>query len=251
MGSSRFPGKPLAQICGITMIEHVYRRTKMSQLLSDVYVATCDQKIMETVTSFGGKAIMTKDTHERASDRVAEAMLKIEEQHNMRVDILVMIQGDEPLVHPTMIEESLKPLLEDASVKVANLLAPLHSTEEQNDPNEIKVVVDKESNALYFSRVPIPSRDRVKGDVPIYKQVCIIPFRRDYLLEFNSLEQTPLEMAESVDMMRVLEYGEKVKMVPTRYETYSVDTQDDLERVSKLMENDPLFAKYRTQKSQV
>jgi len=251
MGSSRFPGKPLAQICGLSMIEHVYTRCKMSQILSEVYVATCDKVIMEAVKSFGGKAIMTKDTHERASDRVAEAMLKIEEENNFKVDILVMIQGDEPMVYPEMIEESVKPLLEDTSIKVANLLAPIHSNEEQDDPNEIKVVVDQNSNALYFSRMPIPSRDRVKGDVLMYKQVCIMPFRRDYLFEFNSLAQTPLEIAESIDMLRVLEYGEKVKMVPTKFETFSVDTQEDLDKVSKLMERDAQFFKYKTSKGQV
>jgi len=230
MGSSRFPGKPLAKICNVSMIEHVYRRCALSGTLSDVYVATCDDEIVDAVEAFGGKAIMTRDTHERASDRVAEAMLKVEEEKGKKVDILVMIQGDEPMVTPEMIDESVKPLLDDANIKVSNLLAPIKTTQEQDDPNEIKVVVDQNNFALYFSRAPIPSRMHSGGNIPMSKQVCIIPFQRDYLLEFNSLDQTPLEIAESVDMMRVLEYGEKVKMVPTNAETFSVDTEEDLKK---------------------
>ena len=250
MGSSRFPGKPLAKICGLSMIEHVYRRCEMADILSDVYVATCDEEIVEATKAFGGKAVMTKDTHERASDRVAEAMLKIEAEQNKKVDILVMIQGDEPMVTPAMIRESVAPLLEDGSIKVSNLLAPIHSREEQDDPNEIKVVVDSQNNALYFSRTAIPSRFRSKAEVPMFKQVCIIPFRRDYLLEFNRLKQTPLEIAESVDMLRVLENGEKVRMVPTQSATYSVDTEADLQKVAKIMESDALYQQYKREVNQ-
>ena len=245
MGSSRFPGKPLAKICNMSMIEHVYRRCILSGTLSDVYVATCDNEIMEAVEAFGGKAVMTKDTHERASDRVAEAMLKVEEEKGEKVDILVMIQGDEPMVTPGMIDESVKPLLDDESIKVSNLLAPIKTAKEHDDPNEIKVVVDQNNFALYFSREPIPSRMRSGENIPMNKQVCVIPFKRDYLLEFNSLDQTPLEIAESVDMMRVLEYGGKVKMVPTTFETFSVDTEEDLKRVEKLMETDKLYLQYK------
>lgn len=245
MGSSRFPGKPLAKICGMSMIEHVYRRCVLSGVLSDVYVATCDNEIMEAVEAFGGKAIMTKDTHERASDRVAEAMLKVEEEKGERVDILVMIQGDEPMVTPEMVDEAVKPLLDDKSIKVSNLLAPIKTEKEQDDPNEIKVVVDQNNFALYFSRMPIPSRTRSDSSIPMNKQVCVIPFQRDYLLEFNGLDQTPLEIAESVDMMRVLEYGGKVKMVPTNFETFSVDTEEDLKRVESLMETDKLYLQYK------
>jgi 3-deoxy-manno-octulosonate cytidylyltransferase (CMP-KDO synthetase) len=176
---------------------------------------------------------------------VAEAMLKIEKEKNIKVDILVMIQGDEPMVSPQMIEESIVPLRRDKNVNVVNLMAPIKTPQEFNDPNTIKVVVDKESNALYFSRVPIPSRNRVKDGVPMYKQVCIIPFRRDYLLKFNNLEQTPLEKVESVDMLRVLENGEKVRMVLTDHETFSVDTEEDLRKVSALMEHDTLFRTYK------
>jgi len=237
MASSRFPGKPLAKICGMPMIGHVYHRSVMSKSLSAVYVATCDQEVVEYMNSIGGKAVMTKDTHERASDRCAEAMLKIEAETGAKIDLMVMIQGDEPLIRPEMIE--------DANILITNLLGKITTIEEFEDPNEVKVVVDKFNNALYFSREPIPSRKKGIKDVPMYKQVCIIPFKRDFLLEYNKTPQTPLEIIESVDMMRILENGFKVKMIPTRFDTKSVDTLDDLKAVEKIMNNDELYNKYK------
>jgi len=244
MASSRFLGKPLAKIHGIPMIGHVYFRTKMCPLLSETYVATCDQEIFDYIVSIGGKAIMTAYTHERASDRTAEAMLKIESETGRKVDIVVMVQGDEPMLTPEMIEQAATPMLNDSSIQVLNLMARINTLEEFEDPNEVKVVVDPQSNAIYFSREPIPSRKKGATDVPMLKQVCIIPFKRDFLLKFNDLEPTPLEIIESVDMMRVIEHGYKVKMVFSDVKTYSVDTAEDLARVEKLMENDPLINQY-------
>ena len=244
MESSRFPGKPLAKIQGIPMVGHVYFRSKMSKLLDEVYVATCDQEIADYVKSIGGKAIMTADTHERASDRTAEALTKIEKATGTRVDIVVMIQGDEPMLRPQMIDEAVRPMLDDESILVVNLMAPLKTAEEHDDVNEVKVVVDQQSFALYFSREPIPSRWKQGEDVPKRKQVCIIPFRRDFLLTYIRLEPTPLEVAESVDMMRVLEHGYKVKMVPTQFDVYSVDTEQDRQKVEKLMKEDDLIPRY-------
>jgi 3-deoxy-manno-octulosonate cytidylyltransferase (CMP-KDO synthetase) len=226
------------------MVEHVYRRSAMAPSLSDLFVATCDREIEDAVISFGGKSIMTMDTHERASDRVAEAMLKIEAEQNKTIDIVVMIQGDEPMIFPEMIDDALRPLLEDKRIEVSNLMAPLKDKAEHEDPNEVKVVVDQDDFALYFSREPIPSRKKGHEDVTAMKQVCIIPFRHDFLLQFNSMPQTPLEVIESVDMLRVLESGYKVKMVPTQHDTYSVDTLADLQKVEKLMVDDPLVDKY-------
>ena len=246
MASSRFPGKPLALISGIPMVGHVYLRSKMSTLLNEVYVATCDQEVVDYVNSIGGKAIMTSDTHERASDRCAEAMLKIELETGKRVDILVMIQGDEPMTRPEMIDEAVQPLLNDDTIVITNLVAPLETVEEFEDPNEVKVVLDKFGNALYFTREPVPSRKKGVKNVPMLKQVCIIPFRRDFLIEYNQMEPTPLEIIESVDMMRILENGLKVKMVPTKYESKSVDTLSDLEIVQQLMLDDKLERQYRS-----
>jgi len=244
MGSSRFPGKPLAKIHGVPMVGHVYFRTKMCSLLNETYVATCDQEIYDYVVSIGGEAIMTADTHERCSDRTAEAMLKVESDAGRRVDVVVMVQGDEPMVTPEMIEQAVTPMLEDSSVQVVNLMAHMRTPEEFEDPNEVKVVVDLRGRALYFSREPIPSRRKGVQDVPMLKQVCIIPFRRNYLLEFNNLPETPLERIESVDMMRVIEQGEHVHMVMTDVETLSVDTPGDLERVVDLMNGDRLMHQY-------
>jgi 3-deoxy-manno-octulosonate cytidylyltransferase (CMP-KDO synthetase) len=244
MGSSRFPGKPMAEIHGIPMIGHVYFRTKMCPLLYETYVATCDQEISDYIISIGGKAVMTADTHERCSDRTAEAMLKIESEIGRKVDIVVMVQGDEPMVTPEMIEYSIVPMLKDSSIQVVNLMARIKSVEEFEDPNEVKVVTDLQSNALYFSREPIPSRKKDKKDVPMMKQVCIIPFKREFLLKFNALNSTPLEIIESVDMMRVIEHGYKVKMVFSDTETYSVDTSEDLAKVEKLIKKDSLIRRY-------
>ena len=241
MGSSRFPGKPMADILGMPMIGHVYKRVKMSSLLSEVYVATCDKVIYDYVESIGGKAVMTSDCHERCSDRCAEAMLKIEKEENIEVDIMVMVQGDEPLTFPQMIDEAVKPMVEDTTINITNLVADLKTIKEFEDPNEVKVVMDLNGDALYFSREPIPSRKKGILDVPMKKQVCVIPFKRDFLLKFNEIEPTPLEIIESVDMMRIIEHGMKVKMIATEYETKAVDTPQDLERVVGMMKNDELF----------
>lgn len=245
MASSRFPGKPLAQICGIPMIGHVYYRSKMSRVLNNVYVATCDQEIKDYVTLIGGETMMTMNTHERASDRCAEAMLKIEAETGRMVDIIVMIQGDEPMLYPEMIDMAVKPIMEDESLSVVNLMAWLKTREEHCDPNEVKVVVDLNNFALYFSREPIPSWKKGAKSVPMLKQVCVIPFRRDFLIKFNNLETTPLEIVESVDMMRVLEHGYRVKMVLSEFETYSVDTIEDLRKVEALMQLDKYIENYK------
>lgn len=245
MASSRFPGKPLARINGIPMIGHVYFRSRMSACMSEVYVATCDDEVKAYVESIGGKAIMTSDKHERASDRCAEAMLKIEKAMGRCIDIVVMIQGDEPMLRPKMIDEAVQPLVKNKTILVSNLMAPLRTREEQEDPNEVKVVVDQQDFALYFSREPIPSWKKGGKGFRMLKQVCVIPFRRDFLLKFNQLKPTELEEVESVDMLRVLEHGRRVKMILTKFETYSVDTAEDLAHVEELMKNDLLCKKYR------
>jgi len=234
MGSGRFPGKPMAPILGKPMIGHVYERVAQSPLLDCVGVATCDQEIYDYIESIGGNAVMTANHHERASDRCAEALVKLEAAQSVRYDIVVMVQGDEPMTHPDMIGEAVRPMLEDDSVRVVNLLGKIKDDAEFEDRNCIKVVCDLQSNALYFSREPIPTRCKV-ADIPMGKQVCIIPFRRDFLIEYTELVPTPLEVAESVDMMRVLEHGMAVRMAPTRHSTQAVDTMEDLRKVEALM----------------
>ncbi len=244
MASSRFPGKPLADIHGIPMIGHCYFRSKMSPCLDEVYIATCDEEIREYAESIGAPCVMTADTHERATDRIAEAMLKIEADTGQLHDIVVLIQGDEPMLHPDMIDAVVRGLENDPEVDVTNGVAPIQTPEEFEDPNEVKVVVDPQGYAIYFSREPIPSRRKWSGEVPMLKQVCIIPFRRDYLLEYNETPQTPLEQIESVDMLRIIENGGKIGMVPMSHDTLSVDTPYDLERVVKAMVDDKLMVRY-------
>ena len=245
MGSSRFPNKPMALISGIPMIGHVYLRCKMSELLDDVYVATCDQVIYDYIVSIGGKAVMTADTHERASDRCAEALQKVESETKKKADIMVMIQGDEPMIRPEMIDEAIQPLLEDNDYVISNLMTEIKTKEEQANPNRVKVVVDRDNCAMYYSREPIPSWKKGATSVPMLNQTGIILFRRDFLFKYMSMEQTPLEKVESVDMLRVIENGYKIKMVLTEDTTVGVDTPEDLDIASVAMEKDPLFLKYK------
>ena len=234
----------MALIHGMPMIGHCYCRVRLCDELSDTYVASCDQEIFDYIEFIGGKAVMTADTHERASDRAAEAMLKIEDMSGEKTDILVMVQGDEPMDTPQMISEALAPMLTDDSIQVTNLVASIDNIEEFEDPNTVKVVVGPDGNAIYFSREPIPSREKWDGDLPMQKQVCVIPFRRDYLLEFNKTPEMPLERIESVDMLRVIESGGQVRMVPTRHPSIGVDTPEHLQCVEQLMISDPLMKEY-------
>ena len=232
MGSSRFPGKPIALLHGRPMIEHVVRRAAMCDRLDAVYVATCDEEIRSVVEGFGGAVIMTSPSHERASDRAAEAAAKVE------ADIIVMIQGDEPMITAGMILAALTPMLEDSTVSCVNLVRRVVDPEEILDRNTIKVVMNIHGDALYFSRAAIPTTEQVR--VPVFKQVCVIPFWRETLLEFARLRPTPLEQAESIDMLRILEHGGRVRLIETKVDTHSVDTPQDLRLVESLMKDDPL-----------
>ena len=240
MGSSRFPGKPLAPINGIPMLGHVYFRSRMNPRLDAVYIATCDDEIHRYADEIGADCILTSATHERASDRTAQAV-DIIEAHSSSVDVVMMIQGDEPMIHPDMLDEALAPLWREAEVQVVNLMAPL-GADAAADPNEIKVVVDRRGDALYFSRGRLPWHK--DGHVETMKQVCVIPFRRRFLAQFAALAPTPLERAESIDMLRALEHGYPVRMARTAHVTCSVDTPDDLARVVSMMRDDPLVSRY-------
>ena len=248
MNSSRFKGKPMAKILGIPMIGHCYLRSKMCKELSHLYVATCDEEIFDYIQSIGGKAIMTSNSHERATDRAAEAMLKIEKEYQVKFDAIVMIQGDEPMLVPQMISESFTPIINDKEIKVVNLMSEIDNDDEFNDPNEVKVVVNKRNEALYFSREAIPSKKKYEDKITKLKQVCIISFKRDYLIKFNEMPQTNLEIIESVDMMRVIENDEIVKMVLTQSKSWSVDTEEDLKKVEQRMINDQLIKLYKSVK---
>lgn len=239
MGSSRFPGKPIAPILGRPMIEHIYKRVAMSKSLDATYIATCDDEIRDIAEKFGARVIMTADTHERASDRVAEAVTDLD------ADLIVMVQGDEPMTHPDMIDTAVAPFRNDPTLSCVNLVRKIDHEADYLDANTIKVVMNRHNDALYMSRRPIPTLAKTGfADTTAYKQVCIIPFRRETLFQYTGLTPTPLEQLESIDMLRLLEHGLSVKMVHTHFNTQAVDTPADLARVAKLMESDPLLAHY-------
>jgi len=238
MASSRFPGKPFALLHGLPMIEHVFRRVRLCSQLDEVFIATCDDEIRDAAERFGARVIMTSAAHERATDRVAEAA------EQFAAEIIVMIQGDEPMITPRMIDTALNPIRSDSSTSCVNLVYRIDSERDFIDPNTIKIVADLNGNALYFSRSPIPKVHFEQTTAKILKQVCVISFRRECLREFARLPSTPLERAESIDMLRFLEHGRSVRLVETTVATHSVDTPADLRLVERLMNNDPLMQKY-------
>ena len=227
MASSRFPGKPLAKINGKPMLQHIYESCKKCKSLDEVYVATCDTEIIDFCDTIKAKCILTSKEHERASDRVEEAVERLE-SFNKKYDIIVMIQGDEPLVTPEMIDKAIEPLL-ISDVQVTNLMGYIETKKEAKDKNTIKVVTDKHHNALYFSRSQIPH------DMVGYKQVCIIAFTKQALTQFSMLKPTILEQAESIDMLRFLDHGIPVKMVLIETQTHAVDALADIKIVERLM----------------
>ena len=239
MAATRFPGKPLENILGLPMVEHVRRRLLLSKYLDDVIVATCDQEIMDLILQQGGKAVLTKDSHERCTDRVAEAASSTD------ADVIVNVQGDEPLVMPEMMEQVPKPLLDDKKLNCVNLVTEIVDNSEFNDPNVPKVVANIEGDLLYISREPIPSINKAStNDYLKLKQLGIIAFRREFLQLFTLLHPTPLEEVESVDMMRAVEHGYRVRIVETKHQMIGVDVPSDIQRVEKVMSLDPLITKY-------
>src|SRR3989344_1684750 len=247
MSSTRLPGKAMQDIHGMPMLGHVYFRAKMSKALDEVYLAVSGKELEDYGDFIGAKWVRDKkESYRGCGNAIADATEEIEARTGEKIDIVVLIQGDEPMVMPEMIDMAVSPMLEDPSVNIVNLMAPIKSEEEHRDPNCPKVVVDRDNNALYFSREPIPSDKKWNGKAPRprFKQVCIIPYRREYLRELSLREPGVLEEVESIDMNRVLEYGEKVRMVPEEYETYPVDVPQDLERVREKMKDEPLMAKY-------
>lgn len=244
MASSRFPNKPMVEMLGMPMIGHVYHRSKMCTCLSDAWVATCDREICDYIESIGGKAVMTADTHQRASDRAAEALLEIEKITGNSIDFVAMIQGDEPMLNPQMIDELVAPIQNDPGLQITNLITRIESLEEFENANVVKVVLDQQGFALYFSRETIPSRKKYSGDIPMWKQLGIILFSRKALLNYTQMTPTPLEIIESVDMNRFLEHGIKIKMIPITHRIFGVDVPEDLQAVEPLLRKDSLTEKY-------
>lgn len=231
MASSRFPGKPLELICGLPLVEHVRRRALLAPDVSQVVVATCDEEIRRAVLESGGQAVMTRDTHERCTDRVEEAML------HLQGEIVVMVQGDEPLLQPAAITQVAAPLLRDASVQAVNLLSPLESEQDLASPDIVKAVCNRSFDVMFLTRAPVPYF-RKKVDVPVYRQTGIMAFRTEFLRKFSRLPETALELAESIDMLRVLEHGFPIRGVIVDYPTQGVDRPSDIALVESALARD-------------
>ena len=236
--STRLPGKPLLEISGKTIIEHVYERSRRASLLRDVIVATDDERIATVVRRNGGKAVMTPTTIQSGSDRVAYAAKTID------ADIVVNIQGDEPLIDPRMIDETVQALFDDETVQVSTPVKKITSAEEVGNPNIVKVVLDENNFALYFSRSVIPhqcpgenpsTRGGSLTDHLYYKHIGLYVYRKDFLLTFTQWEPSPLERAEELEQLRILEHGHRIKCVITEHDSFSIDTPEDFERLKSVM----------------
>jgi len=247
-GSTRFAGKPLVDILGKPMIQRVYEGVCQSKLIDEVIVATDDQRIMEEVQRFGGKGVMTSPDRFTGTDRVAEVAQKI------RSDIIVNVQGDEPLIRGSIIDKAIRPLLTDNTLSMSTLMTRIEDVKDWLNPHIVKVVVDQKGYALYFSRSPIPfPRDLqinrlewnpfgTKRPLPkkVFKHIGVYVFRRTFLLHFTRMKPTPLEKLEKLEQLRALENGHRIKMIAVDYEPICVDTPEDLKRVIAFLSSPPL-----------
>lgn len=221
--STRLEGKPLKEICGHSMIEWVYKRCKQSNL-DEVLVATDDERIVAEVESFGGRVVLTSKEHSNGTSRIAEVCEKVE-----GYDVIVNVQGDEPLIEPEMINSIISAFQKEELV-MCTLKHAMKSWEDVENPNQVKVVTDKKDYALYFSRSPIPYPRNKREDL-YFKHIGIYGYHKDFVLEYAKMPTSPLESSESLEQLRVLEEGYKIKVLETKFESLGVDTLEDLERV--------------------
>lgn len=224
--STRFPGKPLANINGKPMIQHVYERVKESKLVDKVLVATDDERILNVVKGFDGKAVMTSKKHESGTDRICEAI------RDIKCDIVVNVQGDEPGINPKDIDKAIKPLIKDKKINISTLAIRIEKGIDLKDENKVKVVFDKNNFALYFSRVNIPfDRDHINNVklYDFYKHIGLYVYRRKFLLDLKKLKPSQAEKLEKLEQLRFLDNGEKIKVVITDRESLSIDTPSDLQ----------------------
>jgi len=233
MASSRFPGKPLVDIAALPMIEHIRRRALLAAGIDQVIVATCDEAIRDVVDRAGGLVAMTSAGHERCTERVEEAARDIE------ADLVVIVQGDEPLLLPEFLEQVVQPLRDDGTVLCTNLVSPLDPATDFANPNIVKAACDTRGNILFFSRSAIPFYQR-PVECPIYRQTGIMAFRLSVLREYVALPPTPFERAEGIDMMRLLEHGRPVRAVVAASGTIGVDRPEDVAPVELALRDDPV-----------
>ncbi|MDY0290768.1 MAG: 3-deoxy-manno-octulosonate cytidylyltransferase [Desulfuromonadaceae bacterium] len=227
--STRFPAKALADIHGKPMIQHVYERTQTASLVDEVIIATDDERILAAAHNFGARAMLTSVHHETGTDRLAEVAEKLPD-----VDLIVNVQGDEPMIEAEMIDTAIAPLLEHADISMGTLMAHIDALEDFVNPNVVKVVTDQRGMALYFSRSPIPHlRDVGPGAIRAdgYKHIGLYVYKRDFLLRYPHLEPTPLEQTEKLEQLRALEHGYRIHVALTAHQSMGVDTPEDLEKV--------------------
>ncbi len=232
-GSTRLAAKALAEILGKPMIQHIYENAKEASILDEVIVATDDEKIKKVVNDFGGKAVLTSKEHSSGTERLTEVVFDLD------VKVIVNIQGDEPLIHPSMINDVAYALLENKKLVMSTLKHRITDEKEFDNPNVVKVITDKDNFAIYFSRSPIPNILRKKEglDITLYKHIGIYAYTKDFLLTFKGLKSSRLEEAESLEQLRAIEHGYKIKVIETKHQTLSVDTQEDLDRVIRHLKN--------------
>jgi 3-deoxy-manno-octulosonate cytidylyltransferase (CMP-KDO synthetase) len=228
--STRFPGKPLARIKGVPLIERVWRQAAKSRRLDDLVVATDDERIAECVRRFGGKTVETPIRCASGTDRLAA----VARRSAKRSDILINIQGDEPLISPRLIDSLASALVKDPSLPAVTAAYPLSREEDVFNPNVVKVVTDKSGRALYFSRSPLPFR-RAETAVPYYKHLGIYGYRRKFLLSFASWPQTPLEKTEQLEQLRIIERGFAINVIVSRYDSFGVDVPEDVVKIERLL----------------
>ena len=229
--SSRFPGKALVPISGKTMLQHVWERASQARYLSSLVIATDDERIRDAAESFRGRVKMTRADHSTGTDRVAEIA------SGSNADIIVNIQGDEPLIDPAAIDVAILGLLNDDDAQMGTLKKRIEREREITDPNVVKVVTDRQGNAIYFSRSPIPYVRESAGESTAYfKHIGLYVYRREFLLGYSDMETGPLERAERLEQLRAIENGHKIRVVETEYESLGVDTPEDWEQVSALFE---------------
>ena len=226
--STRLPGKPLRDIAGKPMICRVYDRAAKARSLSGVVVATDDERILQAVETHGGRAMMTAKDHPTGTDRLAEVAAAYSD-----VDLIINVQGDEPLIEPDLIDELGRAFETDAELQMATVMTPITEEAEQKNPNNVKVVTDKNGYALYFSRSLLPYPRNVV-DTPVYKHIGIYAYRRDFLLAYAKMKPTPLERAESLEQLRALENGYRIKCIETTARFVGVDTPEDLAKVNEI-----------------
>jgi len=225
--STRLPGKALAEIDGRPMIEHVYRRAASARSVASVIVATDDERIARAVRSFGGDVRMTSPAHQSGTDRLAEVAA------SLSCDLVVNVQGDEPLIEPATIDEAVEPFASDPALMMSTLRKRIDNPSELGNPNVTKVVVDRDGYALYFSRAPIPYTREGCPAAPIWRHVGLYVYRRECLLRLAALAPTALEQSEALEQLRALENGIRIKAIETHFDSVGVDTPEDLERVRR------------------